>query len=61
MEHLDILCLGGIHLRYKGFDLSLYFQGRFDYQILNMYQMYYGLVAEPGMNLLEDAYGRMAY
>lgn len=23
-----------------------------------MYQMYYGLVAEPGMNLLEDAYGK---
>ena len=42
----------GNTLRWKGFDLSLYFQGRFDYQILNMYQMYYGLVAEPGMNLL---------
>ena len=48
----------GNTFRYKGFDLSLYFQGRFDYQILNMYQMYYGLVAEPGMNLLEDAYGK---
>lgn len=48
----------GNTLRYKNFDLSLYFQGRFDYQILNMYQMYYGLTAEPGMNLLKDAYGR---
>lgn len=43
-------------LKYKGFDLSMYFQGRFDYQILNMYQMYHGLVAEPGINLLKDAY-----
>ncbi len=48
----------GNTLRYKGFDLTLYFQGRFDYQILNMYQMYYGLVAEPGINLLKDAYGK---
>lgn len=48
----------GHAFRYKGFDLSLYFQGRFDYRILNMYQMYYGLVAEPGMNLLKDAYGK---
>ncbi len=43
---------------YKNFDLMLYFRGRFDYQILNTYQMYYGLVAEPGVNLLKDAYGR---
>ena len=46
----------GNTLRYKDFDLSLYFQGRFDYSILNMYQMYYGLVAEPGINLIQDAY-----
>lgn len=58
MEHLDTSLSWGNTFRYKGFDLSLYFQGRFDYQILNMYQMYYGLVAEPGMNLLEDAYGK---
>ena len=48
----------GNTLKYKGFDLSLYFQGRFDYQILNMYQMYHGLTAEPGINLLKDAYDR---
>ncbi len=48
----------GNTLRYKGFDLSLYFQGKFDYQILNMYQMYLGLVAEPGINLLKDAYAK---
>lgn len=40
------------------FDLMLYFRGRFDYKILNLYQMYYGLVAEPGVNLLTDAYER---
>ncbi|MBC8004291.1 MAG: TonB-dependent receptor, partial [Verrucomicrobia bacterium] len=48
----------GNNFTYKSFDLSLYFRGRFDYQILNTYQMYYGLVAEPGVNLLKDAYTR---
>lgn len=43
---------------YKNFDMMLHFTGRFDYQILNTYQMYYGLVAEPGVNLLKDAYGK---
>ncbi len=46
----------GNSFTYKNFDLMLYFRGRFDYQILNTYQMYYGLVAEPGVNLLKDAY-----
>jgi len=45
-------------LKYKNFDLSLYFQGKFDFQILNMYQMYFGLTAEPGINLLTDAYNK---
>jgi len=48
----------GNNFAYKSFDLSLYFRGRFDYKILNTYQMYYGLVAEPGVNLLRDAYTR---
>jgi TonB-linked SusC/RagA family outer membrane protein len=48
----------GNTIHYKAFDLSLHFQGQFDYQILNMYQMYFGLVAEPGINLLKDAYGK---
>lgn len=48
----------GNSLNYKNFDLSLFFRGRFDYQILNLYQMYYGLQAEPGVNLLKDAYTR---
>ncbi|HEX8529669.1 MAG TPA: SusC/RagA family TonB-linked outer membrane protein, partial [Cytophagales bacterium] len=45
-------------LRYGSLDLSLLFQGRFDYKILNLYQMYYGLQAEPKINLLQDAYDR---
>jgi len=48
----------GHMLSYKSFDLSLFFRGKFDYQILNLYQMYYGLQAEPGVNLLQDAYTR---
>jgi len=48
----------GNTLNYKNLDLSLYFRGRFDYQILNLYQMYYGLKAEPGVNLIRDAYTR---
>ncbi|QEH42907.1 SusC/RagA family TonB-linked outer membrane protein [Chitinophaga sp. XS-30] len=48
----------GNNFTYKGFDLSLFFRGRFDYDILNLYQMYYGLQAEPGINLLKDAYTR---
>lgn len=48
----------GNNFGYKNFDLSLFFRGRFDYQILNLYQMYYGLQAEPGINLLKDAYER---
>lgn len=48
----------GNTMTYKAFDLSLFFRGRFDYQILNLYQMYYGLQAEAGINLLEDAYTR---
>ncbi len=51
----------GNTLTYKGFDLTLYFRGRFDYQVLNLYQMYYGLVAEPAVNLLQDAYERNAH
>lgn len=50
----------GNRVAYKSFDLSLFFRGRFNYDILNLYQMYYGLQAEPNVNLLEDAYGRNA-
>lgn len=46
----------GNSLAYKQFDLTMFFRGRFDYQILNLYQMYYGLQAEPGVNLLKSAY-----
>ena len=45
---------------YKGFDLSLYFRGRFDYEILNQYQMYYGLQGVTGINKLKSAYNENA-
>ncbi|MEJ7679182.1 MAG: TonB-dependent receptor [Segetibacter sp.] len=48
----------GNSVNFKGFDLTLFFHGRFDYKILNLYQMYFGLQAEPGVNLLKDAYTR---
>ena len=48
----------GNTLAFKNLDLSLLFRGRFDYKILNLYQMYYGLQAEPGVNLLTDAFDR---
>ncbi len=48
----------GNKIAFKSFDLSLFFRGRFNYEILNLYQMYYGLQAEPNVNLLQDAYGR---
>lgn len=50
----------GNTFRYKDFDLSLFFRGKFDYKILNLYQMYYGLQAQPKINLLEDAFDRNA-
>jgi TonB-linked SusC/RagA family outer membrane protein len=46
----------GNSFRFKSFDLSLFFRGRFDYDILNVEQMYYGLQAEPEVNLLHSAY-----
>lgn len=46
---------------YKGFDLSLYFRGRFDYQVLNQYQMYYGLQGVTGINKLTSAYNENAH
>ncbi|OAV71605.1 Outer membrane cobalamin receptor protein, SusC/RagA family [Bacteroidales bacterium Barb4] len=41
---------------YKNFDLSFFFRGRFDYDILNVEQMYFGLQAEPEVNLMHSAY-----
>ncbi len=46
----------GHNLQFNRFDLTAFFRGRFDYQIINLYQMYYGLQAEPNVNLLTDAY-----
>lgn len=51
----------GHTLSYKRFDLGLFFRGRFDYDILNTYQMYFGLQAEPEVNLLHSAYKENAH
>ncbi len=51
----------GNNFTYKGFDLSLYFRGRFDYEILNQYQMYYGLQGVTGINKLKSAYNENAH
>lgn len=32
----------GNTFRYKDFDLSLFFRGRFRYKVMNQYEMYYG-------------------
>lgn len=48
----------GHSITWKNLDLSLFFRGRFNYKILNLYQMYYGLQAVPKINLLKDAYSR---
>lgn len=51
----------GNTFKYKNFDLSLFFKGKFNYKILNLYQMYYGLQHQPGINLLKDAFSRNAH
>jgi TonB-dependent starch-binding outer membrane protein SusC len=48
----------GNSFNFKNIDLTLFFRSRLDYKILNLYQMYYGLQAEPGVNLLKDAFER---
>ncbi|MGV8962779.1 MAG: SusC/RagA family TonB-linked outer membrane protein [Candidatus Saccharimonadaceae bacterium] len=48
----------GNTIRYKSLDLSLFFRGKFDYKILNLYQMYFGLQHQPKINLLKDAFTR---
>lgn len=47
-------------VRYKNFDLTLYFRGYFKYDILNLKQMYYGLQSVSNVNLLQDAFDRNA-
>ncbi len=42
--------------RYKNFDLSLFFRGAFGYKILNEKNMYFGLKAFKGANLLRKAF-----
>ncbi|MCH5720572.1 TonB-dependent receptor [Niabella hibiscisoli] len=43
----------GHTLGYKNFDMALFFRGKFKYKILNLYQMYYGLQAEPALTCLQ--------
>ncbi|MCD6354077.1 MAG: SusC/RagA family TonB-linked outer membrane protein [Prolixibacteraceae bacterium] len=42
--------------RYKNFDLNLFFRGAFGHKILNEKNMYFGLKAFKGANLLRKAY-----
>lgn len=42
--------------RYKNFDLNLFFRGAFGHKILNEKNMYFGLKAFEGANLLRKAY-----
>lgn len=46
---------------YKNLDLSVFFSGLFDYDIMNVEQMYFGLQAEPEVNLLHSAYEKNAH
>lgn len=46
---------------YKEFDLSLFFRGRFNYDIINQYEMYYGLQVIAGDNKLSSAYNENAH
>ncbi len=43
-------------LRIGNFDVGLYFRGAFGHKILNLKNMYYGLKAFEGVNLLRKAY-----
>lgn len=46
---------------YKQFDLSFFMRGKFDYEILNMHQMYYGLQGVSGINKLKSAFNENAH
>jgi len=43
--------------RYKGFDLRLFFRGKFDYQVLNLLDMAYANKSTP-TNLLKSTFGK---
>lgn len=49
------------NLRYRDFDLNLYFRGNFGYQVYNSHEFYYGLQALTGQNLLESAFTKNAH
>jgi TonB-linked SusC/RagA family outer membrane protein len=45
---------------YKGFDLRLYFRGKFGYDILNLTEMAYGNKTNASANLLKSTFGKHA-
>ena len=50
------------NLRYKNFDLTLFFRGNFGYQVYNVHDFYWGLQsAAPNLNVLEKAYTENAH
>jgi TonB-linked SusC/RagA family outer membrane protein len=51
----------GNSFTYKGFDLYIFFRGKFDYKIMNQYEMYYGLQVTSGDNKLKSAYKKNAH
>ena len=51
----------GNTFRYKDFDLSLFFRGRFRYKVMNQYEMYYGLQVIASDNKLASAYEENAH
>lgn len=50
------------NLKYKNFDLALFFRGNFGYQVYNIHEFYWGLQsAAPNLNVLESAYKENAH
>ncbi|WP_295121928.1 SusC/RagA family TonB-linked outer membrane protein [uncultured Chitinophaga sp.] len=45
-------------VKYKNFDLTLFFRGKFDYQILNLQDLYFGNLKWLPNNVLESAIGK---
>ena len=49
-------------LRYKDFDLTLFFRGNFGYQVYNIHEFYWGLQsAAANLNVLQSAYKENAH
>lgn len=49
-------------LKYKNFDLTLFFRGHFDYQVYDIHNFYWGLQsAAPNLNVLRSTYKKNAH